>query len=44
MQDKILFEKDNRKLKNPKHLEKNIFYFTKKYYLSQPETKGLIQI
>ena len=25
MEDKIMFEKDNRTLKNPKHFEKNIF-------------------
>ena len=27
MEDKIMFEKGNRTLKNPKHFEKKFFYF-----------------
>ena len=35
MEDKIMFEKDSRKLKNPKHFgleKKKMFLSTKKYY------------
>ena len=46
MEDKIMFEKDNRKLKNPKHFgleKKNVFIHQEILLLSQQVTKRLMQ-
>ena len=45
MQDKIIFEKDIRTVKNPKHLQKVFFCFTRREILplNQQLTNILIQ-